>query len=112
VSHIGVGLAHICYYESPIPCVLPAGGSAAAAGDSAGGGRTSSEVSIMDKAQRISVVLEFDQEDQEWAVVAMLIDSKGARRRTTLARFPRREEAADSLEAMFSNLPIQMGGGA
>jgi len=64
----------------------------------------------MDKAQRISVVLEFDQDEQEWAVVAMLIDSKGARRRTTLARFPSREEAADSLETIYSDLPIQMGG--
>ena len=64
----------------------------------------------MDKAQRISVVLEFDQDDQEWAVVAMLIDSKGARRRTTLARFPSREEAAESLETIYSDLPIQMGG--
>jgi hypothetical protein len=112
ISHSGVGLARICYYTPPIPYVLRAGGSAAESGESAGGGRTSSEVSMMDRAQRISVVLEFDQEDEEWAVVAMLIDSKGARRRTTLARFPRREEAADSLEAMFSNLPIQMGGGA
>ena len=65
----------------------------------------------MDRAQRISVVLEFDQDDQEWAVVAMLIDSKGARRRTTLARSPSREEAANCLESIFSNLPIQMGGG-
>lgn len=64
----------------------------------------------MDKAQRISVVLEFDQDDQEWAVVAMLIDSKGARRRTTLARFPSRAEAADSLETIYSDLPIQMAG--
>lgn len=66
----------------------------------------------MDRAQRISVVLEFDQDDKEWAIVAMLIDSKGARRRTTLARFPSRDEAADALEAIFSNLPIQMGGKA
>jgi hypothetical protein len=64
----------------------------------------------MDKAQRISVVLEFDQDDQEWAVVAMLIDSKGGRRRTTLARFPSREEAADALETIYSDLPIQMAG--
>ncbi|HEX9768902.1 MAG TPA: hypothetical protein VGA50_06970 [Kiloniellales bacterium] len=62
----------------------------------------------MDSAQRISVVLEFDQNESEWAVVGMLIDSKGARRRTTLARFPTRDEASQSLEVMFSNLPIQM----
>ena len=62
----------------------------------------------MDSAQRISVLLECDED--EWAVVAMLIDSKGARRRTTLARFPTRDEAASSLEAIFSSLPIQMGG--
>ena len=66
----------------------------------------------MDSAQRISVVLEYDQNEEEWAVVGMLIDSKGARRRTTLARFPTRDEASESLEAMFSNLPIQMGGKA
>ncbi len=64
----------------------------------------------MDKAQRISVVLEFDPDGQEWAVVAMLIDGHGARRRTTLARFPSRDEAADSLETIYSDLPIQMGG--
>lgn len=66
----------------------------------------------MDRAQRISVVLEFDGDDQEWAIVAMLIDSKGARRRTTLARFAAREEAAEALEGIFSKLPIQMGGKA
>lgn len=64
---------------------------------------------MMDRAQRISVVLELDQDDKEWAIVAMLIDGKGARRRTTLARFPNRDEAAECLEAIFSNLPIQMG---
>jgi hypothetical protein len=63
----------------------------------------------MDRAQRISVVLEFDENEDKWAVVGMLIDSKGARRRTTLARFPTRDEAASLLEAIFSNLPIQMG---
>jgi hypothetical protein len=63
----------------------------------------------VDRAQRISVVLEFDQDDKEWAVVAMLIDGKGARRRTTLARFPSRDEAANSLETIFSELPIRMG---
>ena len=64
----------------------------------------------MDSAQRISVVLECDEDEDEWVVVAMLIDGKGARRRTTLARFPTRDEAASSLEAIFSSLPIQMGG--
>jgi len=64
----------------------------------------------MDSAQRISVVLEFDEDEEDWAVVAMLIDSKGSRRRTTLARFATRDEAASSLEAIFSNLPIRLGG--
>lgn len=64
----------------------------------------------MDSAQRISVVLEFDHSEEEWAVVGMLIDSKGGRRRTTLARFSTREEAAQSLESIFSQLPIQMAG--
>ncbi|MFQ5930971.1 MAG: hypothetical protein ACE5MM_01045 [Nitrospiraceae bacterium] len=61
-------------------------------------------------AQRISVVLEYG-EDEEWAVIAMLIDYKGARRRTTLARFPNRSEAASMLETIFTALPIQMGKG-
>ena len=64
----------------------------------------------MDSAQRISVVLEFDEDEDEWTIVGMLISGMGARRRTTLARFPTREEAANSLEAIFSALPIQMGG--
>ena len=64
----------------------------------------------MDDAQRISVVLEFDEENQDWLVIGILIDGKGARRRTTLARFPTRKEASNNLEMIFANLPIQMGG--
>jgi len=63
----------------------------------------------MDNPQRISVVLEFDDEDKEWAVVGMLIDSKGTRRRTTLARVQTRDDAGTYLSTIFSNLPIQLG---
>ena len=65
---------------------------------------------IMDEAQRISVVLEFDEEHNEWLVVAVLIDDKGARRRNTLARVSTKTEASKNLETLFGNLPIQMGG--
>ena len=64
----------------------------------------------MDEAQRISVVLEFDEENDNWLVVGILIDGKGQRRRSTLARFPTRKEASSTLETIFSGLPIQMGG--
>jgi hypothetical protein len=63
----------------------------------------------MDNPQRISVVLEFDDEEREWAIVGMLIDSKGTRRRTTLARVQTRDDAGDYLGKLYSNLPIQLG---
>ncbi len=66
---------------------------------------------MMDTAQRISVVLEHDDENDQWTVVSVLIDAKGARRLTTLARFPSRAEAAGMLEAIYTSLPIQMGEG-
>ena len=61
----------------------------------------------MDSAQRISVVLEFDDNENDWAVVAMLINGRGARRRTTLARYPSRSEASALLDSIFGTLPIQ-----
>jgi hypothetical protein len=66
---------------------------------------------MMDTAQRISVVLEHDDEDDQWTVVSVLIKDKGARRLTTLARFSSRTEAAGMLEAIYTSLPIQMGDG-
>ena len=66
---------------------------------------------MMDTAQRISVVLEYDDENDQWTVVSVLIDGKGARRLRTLARFPSRTEAAGMLEAIYTSLPIQMGEG-
>ena len=66
---------------------------------------------MTDTAQRISVVLEHDDEDDQWTVVSMLIDDKGARRLMTLARFPNRNEAAGMLETIYASLPIQMGEG-
>ena len=46
---------------------------------------------MADTAQRISVILEHDDEDDQWTVVSVLIDDKGGRRLTTLARFPSRK---------------------
>lgn len=59
-------------------------------------------------AQRISVLLEHDDEDDQWTVVSVLIDERGARRLTTLGRFPTRVEAAQLLETLYASLPIQM----
>ena len=67
---------------------------------------------MTDAAQRISVILEHDDEDDQWTVVSVLIDDKGARRLTTLARLPGRTEAAGMLETIYASLPIQMGEGA
>lgn len=67
---------------------------------------------MTDAAQRISLVLEYFEEEAEWAVVAMLIDDRGSRRITTLARFSNRLEASELLESIFASLPIQMGKGA
>jgi hypothetical protein len=67
--------------------------------------------SMTDAAQRISVILKHDDEDDQWTVVSVLIDDKGARRVTTLARFPNRIEAAGMLETIYASLPIQKGEG-
>ncbi len=66
---------------------------------------------MTDAAQRISVILEPDDEDDQWTVVSVLIDDTGGRRLTTLARFPNRPEAAGMLETIYASLPIQMGEG-
>ena len=66
---------------------------------------------MTDAAQRISVILEHDDEDDQWTAVSVLIDDKGARRLTTLARFPSRAEAAGMLETIYASMPIQMGEG-
>jgi hypothetical protein len=66
---------------------------------------------MTDAAQRISVILEHDDEDDQWTVVSVLIGDKGARRLTTLARFLNRTEAAGMLETIYASLPIQMGEG-
>ncbi len=66
---------------------------------------------MTDAAQRISVILEHDDEGDQWTVVSVLIDDKGGRRLTTLARFPSRAEAAGMLETIYASMPIQMGEG-
>jgi hypothetical protein len=58
-----------------------------------------------DSAQRLSVVLEYQDQDDGWATVAILIDDKGHRRRTTLGRFQTREQASEHLETVYASLP-------
>ncbi len=60
---------------------------------------------MYDAPQRLSVVLEHDEDDDEWAVVAILIDERGGRRRSTLGRFARRADAARHLDEVFDGLP-------
>ncbi|MFQ5773543.1 MAG: hypothetical protein ACE5GS_03400 [Kiloniellaceae bacterium] len=60
---------------------------------------------MFDSAQRLSVVLEFGDEENDWAAVAMLIDERGRRGRATLARFPTREKAAAFLDSLYAALP-------
>jgi len=60
---------------------------------------------MYDAPQRLSVVLEHQDEDDEWAVVAILIDERGSRRRSTLGRFARRADAARHLGEVFDALP-------
>jgi hypothetical protein len=55
--------------------------------------------------QRLSVVLEHSEDDEEWAVVAILIDERGSRRRSTLGRFARRADAARHLGEIYGTLP-------
>ncbi len=55
--------------------------------------------------QRLSVVLEHQEDEDEWAVVAILIDERGGRRRSTLGRFARRADAAKHLDEVYGALP-------
>jgi len=55
--------------------------------------------------QRLSVVLEHPEDGDEWAVVAVLIDERGSRRRSTLGRFTRRADAARHLGEIYDALP-------
>ncbi len=41
----------------------------------------------------------------EWALVAILIDERGSRRRTTLGRFARRADAARHMGEVYNGLP-------
>ncbi len=58
-----------------------------------------------DVPQRLSVVLEQHGDENEWAVVAVLIDERGGRRRSTLGRFDDRAEAAKHLSTVYGALP-------
>ncbi len=49
------------------------------------------------------MIWEYDDEDDQWTVVSVLIDDKGARRLTTLARFPGRTEAGGGLFAVLAD---------
>ena len=60
---------------------------------------------MYDAAQRVSIVIEHQDDEQGWAAIAMLIDERGQRRRTTLARFPEKSQTAAHLEAIFGELP-------
>ncbi len=60
---------------------------------------------MYDAPQRLSVVLEHHEGDDEWAVVAILIDERGGRRRSTLGRFARRADAARHLGEVYGALP-------
>lgn len=60
---------------------------------------------MFESAQRLSVVLEYQDAENDWAAVAMAIDERGRRRRATLARFPTREDAAAFLDTVFAALP-------
>jgi|GEM_PF-2594311 len=60
---------------------------------------------MYDNPQRVSVVLEQADEDNEWIVVALLIDERGRRQRSTLGRFTTREEGASFLNTVYTALP-------
>ena len=60
---------------------------------------------MYDAPQRLSVVLEQHEDGDEWAVVAVLIDERGGRRRSTLGRFARRADAARHMGEVFDGLP-------
>lgn len=59
---------------------------------------------MYDSAQRVSIVLEQQDEDRKWITVAILIDERGQRQRTTLDRFATRDEAAASLDSIYQSL--------
>lgn len=59
---------------------------------------------MYDSAQRVSIVLEQQDEDRKWITVAILIDERGQRQRTTLDRFATRDEAAASLDSIYRSL--------
>ena len=60
---------------------------------------------MFDAAQRVSIVLEYRDDERDWAAVAMLIDERGRRKRTTLARFADRAAGAAHLDAIYTVLP-------
>ena len=60
---------------------------------------------MYDAPQRLSVVLEHSEDGDEWAVVAILIDERGGRRRSTLGRFAHRADAARQLGEIYGALP-------
>ncbi len=58
-----------------------------------------------DVPQRLSVVLEQQEDDEDWAVVGILIDERGTRQRSTLGRFSSRAKAAQYLSRVYGALP-------
>ena len=60
---------------------------------------------MYDVPQRMSVILEHIEGEDEWAVVAVLIDERGGRRRTTLGRFADRANAARHLGEIYEGMP-------
>lgn len=59
---------------------------------------------MSDSAQRATLVLERNIEDDDWSVVAYLIRDSGQRNRHTLTRRDNREDAAEALEGLWSKL--------
>lgn len=59
---------------------------------------------MSDSAQRATLVLERNFEDDEWSVVAYLIRDSGQRSRHTLTRRDSRDEATEALEALWNKL--------
>lgn len=50
-------------------------------------------------------MLEQQEDDEDWAVVGILIDERGTRQRSTLGRFSSRAEAAQYLSRVYGALP-------
>ena len=59
---------------------------------------------MTDSAQRATLVLERNFEDNDWSVVAYLIRDSGQRTRRTLTRRDSREEAAEALDTLWGKL--------